>query len=74
MPPSAEDKLDQIVATLTELRIAFATMTAELKTANDRGVEHEARIRTLEAWRWKTVGAAAAVGSVASIVVNNLPS
>jgi hypothetical protein len=73
MPPSAEDKLDQIVATLTELRIAFATMTAELKTANDRGVEHETRIRDLEAWRWKAVGAAAAAGGIASIIANHLP-
>lgn len=38
-------------------------------TAADRlDVDHETRIRTIEAWKWKVTGMAVAVGTAAGIV------
>lgn len=67
--PSIGDRLDDIVDRLGDVSSSMAVLAEQVRTMRTetvvpRLVDHSARLRTLEAWRWWQLGASAAVGAV----------
>lgn len=62
------DDVQVILIQLAELRATVTTQLANIATDNQRGEtvhsDHEARLRSLEAVRWKIAGWAAALGAI----------
>lgn len=73
--PTAEDKLDRLEQRITDILVAVANLTGEVKLANGtfaeterRSLENERRIRQLEAFQNRAIGAAVALGALSGSV------
>lgn len=71
MPENSTDH-DILIALRSEVRLGFANMKEEIKDVktNTSAIagDHESRIRTIEASRWKIIGGAAAASAIVSLL------
>jgi len=70
---TAEEKLDRLSEQIGAVGVQLATLTGSVQalrsdltrtateTAHDLA-DHELRLRTLEAWRWRVIGTATGIG------------
>ena len=62
----------ELTRSVHAIEVAVAGMDGKLDRAVTDGADHERRLRSLEAWRWKAAGAAAVIGAVSAALVQRL--
>ena len=62
----------ELTRSVHAIELAVGKITERLDRAIADGADHERRLRSLEAWRWKAAGAAAVIGAVSAALVQRL--
>ena len=64
-----ENDLKEIFQRLGAIEQALAQIAANTGNQKDTIIDHEQRLRTLEAWQWKAIGFAGAIAFLVSVAV-----